>query len=844
MKTSKRAEIRASKRYLFIFIAVLVVSATFLIFADVGGTAFASDDLDAQTADTFSVLFPHDSLNYVQSNDPTLIASNETYLIIYDKTASAMFVRGGDRRGTYAFPLNIEGVEYIKAVGNTAFIHAHGENYTVNLKDTASVPVKAELSSPENANYFRSDGKYLYAKNGSGAVTIYDETLVPVRFKVGDGESASYVTVDNHTHVDSTNNPVFAGNIVLAGNDHLLYFFTTYQSDPYFVVYDPVTRRELVYNEMRDYISEAYVGDNIIVGQLAGGATDPNQKTRLVGIDKSTGTTLFPSDISPDSFCVYGNRLYTIEGKQIMTYRLEQSAGGEYTGFRKISTISMAGNDPDHLDNPSDVISLGKNIAVADTNNKRVGIINSASIMTTVSLESAPLRLTSDSFGIFALCENNKVVKIESNTVVQTLPAENATDITYLDKLYYICSDGLYTIIGGECLKLADTEGARRLTSAKDGTNLYILKDDGIYVYSSNGTHVRTLCGDFSTALDIAVDYAGQIFALREDGFDVYANDNGIISKFSSTEFANATAHVSANSLAIDEHSVYFSTAECLIGKSETISFTKETYISVPYSPADMPSYHFARLKPDTPSYAIPSDGRSEGIFTAPAETVLVIEGAMQDSGFAYALLGGEFFIIREADYDTVNTNAASGDFSTKRNTYLYTLPGVASGRVSALTGTRFTPVSDCADYEDSKWIRVNYNDRIYFVLADDCGDYIELIPEENKLYGRAKAKRVGGLVSIYSDANEGSQTLAEIVDGTRIEVLDTLDAFYLIRYENTVGYMRKADVQIDGLTTVQIVAIAVSCIVAVAGIGIFIAIEVTKKKSEEAERRAEKKQK
>ena len=82
------------------------------------------------------------------------------------------------------------------------------------------------------------------------------------------------------------------------------------------------------------------------------------------------------------------------------------------------------------------------------------------------------------------------------------------------------------------------------------------------------------------------------------------------------------------------------------------------------------------------------------------------------------------------------------------------------------------------------------------------------------------------------------------IVDGTRIEVLDTLDAFYLIRYENTVGYMRKADVQIDGLTTVQIVAIAVSCIVAVAGIGIFIAIEVTKKKSEEAERRAEKKQK
>ncbi len=74
--------------------------------------------------------------------------------------------------------------------------------------------------------------------------------------------------------------------------------------------------------------------------------------------------------------------------------------------------------------------------------------------------------------------------------------------------------------------------------------------------------------------------------------------------------------------------------------------------------------------------------------------------------------------------------------------------------------------------------------------------------------------------------------------------MLDALDKYYLIRYNNTVGYMLKTEVQIDGLTTVQIISIVVACIVAVAGVGIFIAIEITKKKSLEAQRKAEKKQK
>lgn len=841
MKLSKKVENKRIGRHICLFIAVLLLTATFLSLA--GAKVALAEDSDRAT-DTFAVLFPRDSLNYVQSKNPTIIASNETYLIIYDKTASTMFVRGGDRIGTYAFPLDIDGVEYIKAVGNTAFVHAQGENYTVDLKNTDSRPVKVNLTSPVEANYFRSDGTYLYAKNLYGAITVYDENLEVAEFSVDNGGTTETVKVDNYTYRDGKNEPVFAGKTVLAGNDQLLYFFTTDRNEPVFIVFDPVSKQEIVTPQpMQNYVTEAYVGDNIIVGQISS-VSSGFEVPRLVGIDKSTGKTIFSTDIVPDSFCVFGNRLYTIEGKQIMTYMVEKNAKGEYTGFRKLSTISMAGNDPYHLDEPSDVATVGTNVVVADTNNNRIGIINSASVMTTVTLKSSPLKLATDGLGIFALCADQNIVKIENNLTVQTLSAEGAKDIAYLDKLYFITDGGLYTLLGGEKLKLTDVEGARRLTCAKDGTNLYVLKDDGVHVYTTDGTLVCTLGDNFANVKDIAVDYAGTVFALREDGFDEYANLNGVISKSSSTQFVNATARVSANSLAIESGYLYFSTAECLIGKSRAVSYTKDTYVSSTYEPTVVNSYHFAKLKSGVSSYAIPADGRSEGVFPAPAQTLLVLDGDSAEDGFAYALLNGKFLKIRKDDYGTVGTTALTGDYATKRNTYLYTLPGVEKDRISALAGTRFTLIGDCADFENSKWLRVNYYDKIYFIPAEDCGEYTEVIPEEDRLFGRAKASRVGGVVGIYAEASDGANKLLEIVDGTRVEVLDKLDAYYLVRYENTVGYMRKTDVQIDGLTTVQIVSIAVACVVAVAGIGIFIAIEVTKKKSEEAERRAEKKQK
>ena len=71
-------------------------------------------------------------------------------------------------------------------------------------------------------------------------------------------------------------------------------------------------------------------------------------------------------------------------------------------------------------------------------------------------------------------------------------------------------------------------------------------------------------------------------------------------------------------------------------------------------------------------------------------------------------------------------------------------------------------------------------------------------------------------------------------MDGKRIEILAEYADYYKIKYGDVTGYMRKSEVKVGGLTTVQIVAIVLSCAVLIAGTGIFISIHALKKRNDD----------
>ena len=146
------------------------------------------------------------------------------------------------------------------------------------------------------------------------------------------------------------------------------------------------------------------------------------------------------------------------------------------------------------------------------------------------------------------------------------------------------------------------------------------------------------------------------------------------------------------------------------------------------------------------------------------------------------------------------------------------------------------TVTDDAAALDNGAWVRISYGGATYFVPADSVTEYVEPVPERKQVFGRASADRAGGTVGIYSLPDSSSAPVLEVVDGTRMEILDESGEYWLVSVEGTVGYAAKSDVELEGLTTVQIVSIVLCCAVAVTGVVIFVITWQARKKEKEKE--------
>ena len=65
-----------------------------------------------------------------------------------------------------------------------------------------------------------------------------------------------------------------------------------------------------------------------------------NQKN-VVCLDKQTGELLVQTDIYPETYFAYGNRLFTIEDKSVVVYTLSS----DKTALSRTTSITMTGSD-------------------------------------------------------------------------------------------------------------------------------------------------------------------------------------------------------------------------------------------------------------------------------------------------------------------------------------------------------------------------------------------------------------------------------------------------------------------------------------------------------------------
>ncbi len=774
---------------LFVVVA-LAMSALVLSLPFAGSVAYADSE----------AVFP--TSGYMQSEAPSLIASNEHYLLIFDDTQHRLYVKSDANPQNYDYVLNLESPDKLLAVGNKAFFAKDEHYYSLDLTNTASALQDVNLATPDEISYFTTDGTYLYAQSAYGNISVYDDSF------------AIALGIDNARNISLTGNPT------LVGEANVVHIFSSDRYGDHYTTLNLSTSAKTEV-DVNYSVSAAYHGDDAVIFAEIG--------SEIVCIDNETGDMLFTSGIEPDAFSAYGRNLFTIEGNSVKTYALSQ----ETTALELVEALSMTGSDLGHLNCPVDVVKLPSKFAVADSNNNRIAYYDSrGTALTAFSLEASPKHLANNG-NVLYIATDSQILELDSLYISQYHNIEGVKDILYLDKLYALKDDGVYILLSGNFEKFYDVSGAVCLACAEDGTNLFVGTEDEIIMLDTLGNKLPvSLTGDFTGLKDIAIDYAGNVIVAFEGSVKVFTNNLTSLALVS-TQALGGDLRATLNACELVGAELYFTTDESYLGKVDLDVKTKDNFVPATVSDDVFAlDYTYKHATDATLAHTLPISLRHESLKMADSDTLLVFDYQDAPAGFELAYDGLNLFYISTTGFEEVQTEALSGEYVAKETALLYIIPHKVSGQnVEISSGTHVIFKRTTAGFDGNIWVVVEYENHEYFALKDEFFEYVAPMPERKTTYGRAKGTRVGGIVNVYQSADEASAVILELADGAKVEILETLDDFYQVSIDGTIGYMKKDDVQLGGLTTVQIVSIILAVLVLLAGSTIFAAIYFTKKK-------------
>ncbi len=791
-----KKSVKITKKSLLIALFALIFATSLVSTLTFGAVVAHADDA---SADNFVRVFPQN--NYFQSANPTLVSANDNYLVIYDSTAKTLFVRPNDSSDTQTYAADFEQVNCVFILDDVAFLQADDKYFTIDLTDKTSVATERTLTSPERISTLASDGNYLYAHYLAGDITIYDKNL-----EIAFG-------------VDNQNSSDLVGKIVIAGESDDVYAFPFSYGNAFYVCYNATTK-QTESHAISQNITQAYVGDVMYALALI----PQTNKKNIVCLDKQTGALLVETDIYPDEFFAHGNRLFTIEDKSVVVYTLSS----DKTSLTRTTSITMTGSDAFHLDNPTDLCISSNAVVVADSNNDRLAYIDKYGALTEQLFSDAPLCVTSSGKDVYCGFEN-KVCKISGYEIAKTYSVDGVVDVAYLDKLYVLTKDGVYTAIGNSLVKIFDVANGKRVACAKDGSNVYVLTSDSVLCLDRNGSQIGVAATNVGDAVDVAIDYEGKVYVASQGKIDVYYGGNLVGTTIPSSTSMKATL----TSVCLDGENLLFTAKESFVGAMSVGATTKQNFEKELPNLSDS-NYYFAIAKEGALNYSW--DGRLENTSFASNETYLVFDKQIdgdESNDYRYARVNEKLVIIDKNDFETVNPTTLSGDYCAKDAITLYSLPYCQDGAITIEKDVHVTRVSDVAGYDNSQWAIVKYDEKSYFVKSSDIEQYVVVTPEQDKVYGKANADRVGGFVNVYTSPDTSSEVVTQILDGSKVEVLETLNEFYLVSIDGKVGYVDKDHLKINGLTTVQIVAIVLAIVVALAGTAIYFSIYLTRKNAD-----------
>lgn len=750
-------------------------------------------------------------VDYMLLNNPTLVSVAEDVIVVYDEPYIREYDSDGAQQssfdtteygsidelvtasGKFYFRVNSTIIMVsdgdFEVVATDAFSLFGGGDYIYYLSDS-NIVYKLNDANKVDENIDKSYLRNSYLSAADGVIYAYDLTKYNIRAvkKIGDssaeviieenvGELANFFVIDKHALKVSKDNRKlsYQGKNLSFENDIKI---AVLQSNIAVSnsVKQSVTYYDMEFKETREFSSRS--------GKL-GKYNDPSH---IAALDNS----VFIAD--------KGN-------SRVVRYVLPTGDAdkGKYTQFN-IPNVQLIAPFEDGL-----WAFDGSNLIHYDDQNHASTIANA---------DSGVVDMATWGSTLYTLDSSGKVMSYTPKSDIQEVfTLQNASKIAINHK------SGILYAINGEKLKRVN------LSNESDVGNVE-------YAHS------------LGNVIDFSVDYEGNIFAFGRDKVMrcVRNGDSNSISVVQEYPTAFATGDYSVAQNADGDVFVSDRGVNSLaIIKGSLIGAYKNNYHPPTTDKWDV--IKVAKLSEKSMLRIAPDN--SETVFSVADGTMfLCLSAVLLEDGRAYyygvSAHNGQDYYISKDEIGEFMPKYEFDDNYPRYNALLavgvsvYQFPYDGAAVVKQLGfNTQFKLLDNVAGSESENtwgWYRVSYIDEgvevTGYVYCRDVAESSVLTPQAKQLYYRVKADEVGVRVNVYQEPSDKSDILFELEDGASVIVSSddvVKDAEFTRVYVNgKYGYVKTANLQPDGMTSVEITAIIVGSICGVAlliTIPLFIAL-------------------
>ncbi len=749
-------------------------------------------------ADEVELVYPNNG--YLQAENVDAIGVNN-YLTVTADNENKILSYTGSYVGSQDFASFDDVVEKIFVYGTNVVLKGEKGFYSLDVKANSVTEIDKAIINDDC--YLATDGNLLYV-HVYGKIKVY-----------GDG-------LDSPINVYE--NDVFNNQPVVAVDGNKIFLFESPHGISMLHIYDITTGEATT--TLFEHIANAVMGEVIYA----------HNGTEIILVNPEN-LEVSVTGISTSNFTAYGDFLYIAKGADGYDKYAHKDGVLTYVGNH-----SFGGAGLDRLNTPQSAVSLGNELVIADTGNNRLLYVGDS----VVALEiNTPTAIAEGNNKLYVATLDGIQI-IENKTVVSTIKTNlDVKDIVYNSGMYILAQDGVYVNIIGSLHKVFDVNNGKALHV----TNLfYVLTDTGVVVARSgkNGLEKVDILSfeiDGYSPVDILADVVGNVYILGDD--------NGVhCYPWQKVVEGNIEGTVAQSTTILLESKLYNFTGKSMgkIGNKLVIATNENALISIDSPMVDVK---------ENPSTIDTANSVAKTYITTDKTYFLTND---HDGTTVQKIDGGKHIVCYEVDgmlytsqngakgwifnlVDTTPTTDIAGEYIASTNIKLYVNP-TTDGGVTVVKGTALTVIDNAGGYGDGNWVRVEYNGKTYYTEMSGLEKKVtskpstpeinkpEMPEKVNKDYGRAKSSRAGELVNLYS-TQDSNIIVAKVTDGTRLEVVEKIGDFYKVKYNNEDVLIHKNQFKLDGLTTVQIIAIVLSVVVVLAGGLIFMVTSLSKKKEE-----------